>query len=239
MATATARSTRGLACSTSRSVAGRQLLRRVRGAHDGKGVSRRHPGGLDWRGVDALVDEIAQAMGLSGISKSQVSKLCKEIDERVKAFPRTSARGRVALSVAGCDLPEGARGRTHRLGRRDNRCGCQHRRTARDRRARHRPGSRDLQVIEAPDQMRGLRGVKLVISDAHELKPPSSGSSAGHGNAVVHFMRTAKACRQRRRETVVAAAIRQAFIQPDRETAGQVRRHRRSAADPGSRNSAG
>jgi putative transposase len=32
------------------------------------------------------VDEIAQAMGLAGISKSQVSKLCKEIDERVKAF---------------------------------------------------------------------------------------------------------------------------------------------------------
>jgi hypothetical protein len=32
------------------------------------------------------VDEIAQAMGLSGISKSQVSKLRKEIDERVKAF---------------------------------------------------------------------------------------------------------------------------------------------------------
>ena len=32
------------------------------------------------------VDEIAQAMGLSGISKSQVSTLCKEIDERVKAF---------------------------------------------------------------------------------------------------------------------------------------------------------
>ena len=32
------------------------------------------------------VDEIAQAMGLSGISKSQVLKLCKEIDERVKAF---------------------------------------------------------------------------------------------------------------------------------------------------------
>jgi len=27
-----------------------------------------------------------QAMGLSGISKSQVSKLCKDIDERVNAF---------------------------------------------------------------------------------------------------------------------------------------------------------
>jgi putative transposase len=32
------------------------------------------------------VDELVQAMGLAGISKSQVSKLCKEIDERVGAF---------------------------------------------------------------------------------------------------------------------------------------------------------
>src|SRR5262245_13434390 len=36
-------------------------------------------GGVSTRRVDDLV----QAMGLSGISKSQVSKLCKEIDERV------------------------------------------------------------------------------------------------------------------------------------------------------------
>src|SRR5689334_24578898 len=35
-------------------------------------------GGVSTRRVDDLV----QAMGLSGISKSQVSKLCKEIDER-------------------------------------------------------------------------------------------------------------------------------------------------------------
>src|ERR1700726_1963104 len=39
-------------------------------------------GGLPPRRVDGLV----QAMGLSGISKSQVSKLCKDIDERVNAF---------------------------------------------------------------------------------------------------------------------------------------------------------
>src|SRR6476659_11286636 len=32
------------------------------------------------------VDELVQAMGLSGISKSTVSKLCKDIDERVGAF---------------------------------------------------------------------------------------------------------------------------------------------------------
>ncbi len=39
-------------------------------------------GGVSTRRVDDLV----QAMGLSGISKSQVSRLCREIDERVSAF---------------------------------------------------------------------------------------------------------------------------------------------------------
>lgn len=32
------------------------------------------------------VDELVQAMGLSGIGKSTVSKLCKDIDDRVNAF---------------------------------------------------------------------------------------------------------------------------------------------------------
>jgi putative transposase len=32
------------------------------------------------------VDELVKAMGMSGISKSQVSRLCEEIDERVKTF---------------------------------------------------------------------------------------------------------------------------------------------------------
>ena len=32
------------------------------------------------------VEDLVQAMGMSGISKSQVSKLCKEIDERVNSF---------------------------------------------------------------------------------------------------------------------------------------------------------
>src|SRR3989440_1442155 len=39
-------------------------------------------GGVSTRRVEDLV----QAMGLAGISKSQVSKLCKDIDERVSAF---------------------------------------------------------------------------------------------------------------------------------------------------------
>lgn len=39
-------------------------------------------GGISTRRVDDLV----QAMGLSDISKSQVSKLCKDIDEKIHAF---------------------------------------------------------------------------------------------------------------------------------------------------------
>ena len=38
--------------------------------------------GVSTRSVDALV----KAMGMTGISKSQVSRLCTEIDERVDAF---------------------------------------------------------------------------------------------------------------------------------------------------------
>ncbi len=38
--------------------------------------------GIATRSVDGLV----KAMGMSGISKSQVSRLCEEIDERVQAF---------------------------------------------------------------------------------------------------------------------------------------------------------
>src|SRR4051812_43987188 len=39
------------------------------------------------------VDDLVQAMGLTGISKSQVSKLCKDIDERVNAFLKRPLSG--------------------------------------------------------------------------------------------------------------------------------------------------
>ena len=39
------------------------------------------------------VDDLVQAMGLSGISKSHVSKLCKEIDERVGVFLKRPLEG--------------------------------------------------------------------------------------------------------------------------------------------------
>ncbi len=90
------------------------------------------------------VDELVQAMGLSGISKSTVSKLCKDIDERVNDFlerpltgawrsARRSDRWRARPSpLARRDLPQGAPGRADRLGGGHNRRCGQHRRPARE-----------------------------------------------------------------------------------------------------------
>src|SRR5690242_19648920 len=107
------------------------------------------------------VDELVQAMGLSGISKSQVSKLCKEIDERVHAFLDRPLAGEWPYLWLERHLPEAARGRPHRLGRRNNRRGRQQRWPARDRRAAHRPlRSRNLLVdlSEEPGAARLARG---------------------------------------------------------------------------------
>jgi transposase-like protein len=71
---------------------------------------------------------------------------------------------------------------------------------------------------------RGLKEVKLVISDSHEgLKGAIQRViGATWQRCRVHFMRNALAHVLRGQHTVVAAAIRQAFIQPDRKAAGDV-----------------
>jgi transposase-like protein len=48
------------------------------------------------------VDDLVQAMGMSGISKSQVSRLCEEIDVQALAFldrPIEGATGRISGST--------------------------------------------------------------------------------------------------------------------------------------------
>jgi transposase-like protein len=74
---------------------------------------------------------------------------------------------------------------------------------------------------------RGLDGVKLVISDAHTgLKGAISRVfDATWQRCRVHWMRNALAHVAKSQHTVVAAAIRQAFDQPDRKHAGETWRH--------------
>jgi len=68
------------------------------------------------------VDDLVKAMGMTGISKSQVSRLCGEVDEKVKAFLSRPIEGDWPYLWIDAALRESARERAHRLGRGDRRC---------------------------------------------------------------------------------------------------------------------
>jgi transposase-like protein len=75
---------------------------------------------------------------------------------------------------------------------------------------------------------RGLKGVRLVISDAHEgLKAAVSAIFAGASwqRCRVHFMRNVLAHIPQGDKAMVAAAIRTIFAQPDRDAAGRQLRY--------------
>ena len=101
------------------------------------------------------VDDLVRAMGGTGVSKSQVSRLCEEIDERVKAFldrplegdcPRVQARVQARSKPGGRrHLREGSPQPSHRLSGGDHRRRRQCRRAARSAGHGHWPvRSRDL-----------------------------------------------------------------------------------------------
>jgi transposase-like protein len=74
---------------------------------------------------------------------------------------------------------------------------------------------------------RGLRGIKLVISDAHEgLKAAIRRVfGAAWQRCRVHWMRNALAHVPKTQQSMVAAALRQAFLQPTRAQASAMLRH--------------
>ena len=172
------------------------------------------------------VDELVQAMGMSGISKSSVSKLCKDIDERVNAFLKRPLDGEwpyLWLDATYLKVREG--GRIVSV-------------AAIIAVAVDTEGKREIVGLHiGPSEAepfwsaflrdlsrRGLKGVKLVISDAHEgLKAAiTRGLGATWQRCRVHFMRNALAYVPKGQTTVVAAAIRQVFLQPDHAAATQT-----------------
>jgi putative transposase len=74
---------------------------------------------------------------------------------------------------------------------------------------------------------RGLRGTKLVISDAHEGLKAAIRRVLGSTwqRCRVHWMRNAQAYVPKAQQNMVSAALRQAFIQPDHPSARQTLRH--------------
>ena len=172
------------------------------------------------------VDELAQAMGLSGISKSTVSKLCREIDERVNAFLDRALEGEwpyLWLDATYLKVREG--GRIVSVAAIVA--------VAVDAEGRREIVGLGLGPSEAETfwsgflkglVKRGLRGVKLVISDAHEGLKHAIAKVLGATwqRCRVHWLRNALAHVPRGQQTMVAAALRQAFLQPDQAAARQA-----------------
>jgi putative transposase len=169
------------------------------------------------------VDDLVQAMGMTGISKSQVSRLCAEIDDKLAAFLHRSLEGdwpylwldatyvkvrengrivSVAVIVA---VAVNSNGRREVLGMAIG------------------PSEAETFWTDFLRALarRGLRGVKLVISDAHEgLKAAIARVlHASWQRCRVHFMRNVLAHAGKQGRRVVAAFIATAFAQEDAETA--------------------
>ena len=169
------------------------------------------------------VDDLVKAMGMTGISKSQVSRLCEEIDARVSAFldrplegdwpylwidatyVKVRQNGRVVSVAVIVAVGANSDGRREVLGMDVGPSEAETFWTAFLRKLRHR----------------GLRGVKLVVSDAHEgLKAAVAKLlNATWQRCRVHFARNALAYAGKNGRRVVAAFIATAFAQNDAEAA--------------------
>jgi transposase-like protein len=169
------------------------------------------------------VDELVKAMGMTGISKSQVSRLCAEIDDKIGAFldrplegdwpylwldatyVKVRQNGRIVSVAVIVAVAVNSDGRREVLGLTVGASEAETFWTA------------FLRTLAR----RGLRGVKLVISDAHEgLKAAvAKVLHASWQRCRVHFMRNVLAQAGKQGRRVVAAFIATAFAQEDAETA--------------------
>jgi len=178
------------------------------------------------------VDDLVKAMGMSGISKSQVSRLCGEIDDKIATFLNRPLEG---------DWPYVWLDATYVKVRHDGRIvsvaviiavGVNN--TGRREILGMTIGASEAETFwtEFLRQLtrRGLRGVKLVISDAHEGIKASVSKilNATWQRCRVHFMRNVLAHAGKQGRRVVSAFIGTAFAQED---AGAAKAQWRQVAD--------
>ena len=167
------------------------------------------------------VDDLVKALGMTGISKSQVSRLCEELDEEVARFRErllggpypyvwvdatyVKARQDGRMASVAVVIAIGVNGRT---------------------------GEREVLGLDVgPSEdgafwgsflrslvSRGLCGVRLVSSDAHRgLKGAIEAVLVGASwqRCRVHFMRNAFSLIPKAAQQMVGATIRTVFAQPD------------------------
>jgi putative transposase len=175
------------------------------------------------------VDDLVRALGLDGISRSQVSRLCEEIDDKVKPFLgrpiegdwpyiwldatylKVRRGGRIVSVAVAVAVGVNGDGRREVLGL--DIC----------------PSEAETFWSEFLRKLarRGLRGVKLVISDAHEGLKAAAAKVLGASwqRCRVHFMRNALAHANKNGRRVVSAFIATAFAQGSSDAAGKQWRH--------------
>jgi putative transposase len=166
------------------------------------------------------VDDLVRALGIDGISKSEVSRICTELDGEVQAFLRRPIEGphpylwldatyhkvrhdgRVVSMATVVAVGVSTDGERHVLG---------------------------VDVGASEDEAfwtqflrslveRGLSGVRLVVSDAHAgLRKALERVFAGASwqRCRVHFMRNLLAVVPRPAKELVATFVRTVFAQPD------------------------
>lgn len=178
--------------------------------------------GLSTRSVDDLV----KAMGMTGVSKSQVSRLCTEIDGRVNAFLsrplegdwpylwldatyiKARSGGRIVSVAAIVAVGVNTDGRREVLG------------------VAVQPSEAEVfwDAFLRSLADRGLRGVRLIIADDHKGLKAAAAKVMGATiqRCRVHFMRNALACVTKRDKPIVTAALRTAF---DQETLTASKEH--------------
>lgn len=171
------------------------------------------------------VDDLVQAMGLSGVSKSEVSRLCAELDERVGAFlarpiegewpylwidatyVKVREAGRIVSTAVIVAVGANTDGRREVLG-----------------------------LAAGPSEAepfwtsflrsladRGLRGVKLVIADEHKGLRAAADRvlHAATQRCRVHFARNALVHVGTRQRAMVAAMLRTIYAQETKPAAHQ------------------
>ncbi len=166
------------------------------------------------------VDDLVRAMGIAdGISKSQVSRLCEEIDVRVKAFLdrpiegdwpylwidatyiKVRQNGRIVSVAVIVAVGANTDGRREVLGMQIG------------------PSEAETFWTDFLRGLarRGLRGVRLVVSDGHEgIKAAvSKVMNATWQRCRVHFMRNVSAHAGKSARRVVTAFMGAAFAQED------------------------
>jgi transposase-like protein len=189
-------------------------------------VQEAYVNGVSTRKVDRLVEQL----GLRGVSKDQVSRLCRGLDEQVRVFRERELEGAypylwLDAKVERVREPGGVRQKALVLAY-----------------GVHETGRREvlgLDVGEAESEAfwreflrslraRGLHGVRLCVSDAHEGLRSAIAQVLGcpWQRCTVHFTRDMLGHVAKAQQPLVSGAIRQLFHAADgdeaRERLGQV-----------------